>query len=169
MIEKILGGTYGVSPHTDSTEAALSSAASCPDWQCLEDIDVPLHQLSLAITIDEALYQRLLSSAPSTRARALAFSSALPHAGDWLNGVPSAALGQHLHDQEFRCCLRYWLGLPLHSTSYSCPECHSTADLFGYHQVGCGTRVKKLQCNAHCSADTHDKVRSGAFRRREVV
>ena len=47
-------------------------------------------------------------------------------------------MGLHLHDQEFRCCLRYWLGVPHHSTSYSCPECRSTADPYGDHQVGCG-------------------------------
>ena len=33
-----------------------------------------------------------------------------PHAGNWLNVVPSPSLGLHLHDQEFRSCLRYWLG-----------------------------------------------------------
>ena len=55
-----------------------------------------------------------------------------------LNGVPSAALGLWLQDKEFRPCLRYWLGIPLHSAPYSCPECHSTADKFGDHQVGCG-------------------------------
>ena len=41
-------------------------------------------------------------------------------------------------DQEFQCCLRYWLGVPLHSSPSSCPECHNTADPFGDHQVGCG-------------------------------
>ena len=85
---------------------------------------------TLSLAIDEALHQRLLSSAPSTHARTLALSSVLPHAGDWLNGVPSAALGL-LHDREFCSCLRYWLGVPLHSTSYFCPECHGTADPFG--------------------------------------
>ena len=68
----------------------------------------------------------------------MALSSALPHAGNWLNGIPSSTLGLHLQDQEFRCCLRYWLGVPLHSSPYSCPECHNTADPFGDHQVGCG-------------------------------
>ena len=34
--------------------------------------------------------------------------------------------------------LIYWLGVPFHSSSYSCPECHNTADPFGDHQVGCG-------------------------------
>ena len=95
-------------------------------------------QHSLSLAIDEAAHQRLLSSAPSSCDRALAHSSALPHAGDWLKGVASAAWGLHLHDQEFRCCLQYWLGVPHHSTSYSCPECRSTADPYGDHQVGCG-------------------------------
>ena len=31
----------------------------------------------------------------------------LRYSGDWLNGVPSAALGLLLHDREFRSCLRY--------------------------------------------------------------
>ena len=62
----------------------------------------------------------------------------MPHAGDWLNVTPSPHLGLNLHSQEFRCCLRYWLGVPLHSGPYACPECRSTADAFGDHQVGCG-------------------------------
>ena len=106
---------------------------------------------SLSLAIDEALHQHLLSSTPSTRARTLALSSALPHAGDWLNGVPSAALGLLLHDREFRSCLRYWLGVPLHSTSYFCPECRSTADPFGDHQVGCRGNGDRISChNAIC-------------------
>ena len=50
----------------------------------------------------------------------------------------STYLGLHLHDREFRCCLGYWLRVPLHSISYSCPEYRSTANLFSDHQVGCG-------------------------------
>ena len=57
---------------------------------------------------------------------------------DWLNGVPSAALGLLLRDQEFCSCLRYWLCVPLHITAYSCPECHAMADPYGDHQVACG-------------------------------
>ena len=112
----MLGHALILSPHTSSCVAALSTAASRPDWQTLEDIDVPFHQHSLSLAIDEASHQRLLSSAPSTRSHALALSSALPHAGDWLNGIPSAALVLHLQDREFRCCLQYWLGVPLHSS-----------------------------------------------------
>lgn len=116
----------------------LSATASRPDWVCLDNIDVPLRQFALSAAIDEATQQHLLSSAPSTRDRALALSTALPHAGDWLNGVPSATLGLHLQDQEFRCCLRYWLGVPQYSSPYRCPECHNSADIYGDHQVGCG-------------------------------
>ena len=107
LVRKMLGHDPGPSPHNSSTMAALSAAASRPDWVSLDEIDVPLHQHSLSVIIDEAVYQQLLSSASSTR----------PHAGDWLNGVPSAALGLLLHVQEFRCCLRYWLGMPLHSSA----------------------------------------------------
>ena len=138
LIGKMLGRPLSCSTHMESAVAALSSSASKPDWLCLEDIDVPISQRSLSLAIDEAIHQHLFSSAPSTRASALAHLFALPHASDWLNGVPSAALGLHLQDQEFRCCLRYCLGVPLHSTSYSCPECRSTADAYGDHQVGCG-------------------------------
>ena len=47
--------------------------------------------------------------------------------------------------------LRYWLGVSLHSTAYSCPECHSTADPFGDHQVGCdGNGDRLVLHNAIC-------------------
>ena len=82
MVRKIVGYNFVLPPYVSSTLAALSSAASRPDWQSLEDIDVPLHQHSLLFTIDKTLFQCLISSASSTHVCALAFSSALPHAGD---------------------------------------------------------------------------------------
>ena len=84
------------------------------------------------------MYQKLLDTSPSTRARALANSSALPHAGDRLNGVPSDVLGLHMQDKEFNSCLKYWLGIPLHSAPHLCPACRTSADEYGDHQVGCG-------------------------------
>ena len=82
--------------------------------------------------------EHLLISAPSLCLRALAHSTCLPHSGDWLNVVPSDHLGLHLFDREFSCCLRYWLGVPLFSTSFACPACNGQADPSGDHQVGCG-------------------------------
>ena len=138
LVEKILAQPPDLSPHLDPAVSALATAASQPDWQQLEVIDVPLRQHHLSQAIDESVHQQLLSSASSPRDRALALSTTLPHAGDWLNCVPSSALGLHLQDREFRCCLRYWLGIPLHSGPYTCPECRHTADEHGDHQVGCG-------------------------------
>ena len=138
IVERILGHQSGISPHTNSTLAFLAVAAAHLEWSDRDNINVPLRQRSLSHAIDEAAHHHLLSSAPSTRSRALVLSAGLPHAGDWLNVVPSAHLGLHLNDREFRCCLRYWLGVSLHSSSYICPECRGSADPFGDHQVGCG-------------------------------
>ena len=138
LIRRILGLSPPPSPHLNAAVTALAEAATRPDWTSLDVIDVPLRHKSLSHSIDEAVKQRLLSSAPTIRSHALSLSSGLPHAGDWLNVVPSPSLGLCLHDQEFRSCLRYWLGVPLHSSSYPCPECGRVADMFGDHQVGCG-------------------------------
>ena len=108
----------------------------------------PSHQLAVRMRIMRIIVSRMRIR---TCARALALSSALPHAGNWLNGIPSSTLGLHLQDQEFRYCLRYWLGVPLHSSPYSCPECHNTADPFGDHQVGCGCNGDRItRHNAIC-------------------
>ena len=138
LVIQILGGPPAPSLHITHAVSSLALEAARPDWQCLDDIDVPLRQKCLSHVVDKVCFQQLLASAPTCRSRALALSSSLPHAGDWLNVVPSSTLGLHLHDREFRFCLRYWLGVPLHSSPYSCPECRLTADIYGDHQVGCG-------------------------------
>ena len=101
LVEQILGHPPGPPPHIRSALPVLASAAVHPDWQFLDDINVPLRQNSLSLSIDDASFQHLLSSAPSIRSRALAHSSILPHAGGWFNMVPSASLGLHLQDREF--------------------------------------------------------------------
>ena len=155
LVERILGHPPGPSPHTSPAVSALATAAAHPDWSSLDDINVPLHQRSLSLSIDEACFQRLLTSAPSIRSRALALSSSLPHAGDWLSVVPSISLGLHLQDREFRCCLRYWLGTPILSNPIPCPECRGTADIFGDHQVGCGGNGDRIS--------RHNAVRDVVF------
>ena len=88
------------------------------------------------------------------------------HAGDWLNVVLSPSLGLHLQDKAFRCCLRYWLGLPLHS-SYSCPECGGIADVHGDHQVGCGRNGENLlpQCCPGCPVQCCSVGCPGSYQR----
>ena len=94
--------------------------------------------------IDEASLNSLLVSASDTRSRALALSTSIPHAGDWLNVIPSPALGFHIQDREFRFCLQYWLGLPMFANETQCPICHLPADRFGDHQVGCGGNSDRI-------------------------
>ena len=155
LVSDMLAETVDHSVDLGPALAALSSSASRPDWVCLDDIDVPLHQRHLSEAIDKAVHAQVLSTTPSTRSRALVQSTSLPHAGDWLNGVPSPTLGLHLDDREFRCCLRYWLGIPLHSSPYSCPECRGTADQFGDHQVGCGGNADRIM--------RHNAIRDALF------
>ena len=70
----------------------LATAADRHDWRSIEDVDVPLRQRHLSHSIDEASYIHLITGAPDTRSKALALSTAIPHAGDWLNVIPSHAL-----------------------------------------------------------------------------
>ena len=144
LVESILGFSPEPLPHMNVALTALSSAAVRPDWISLNDVDVPIHQRALSNAIDNALHKLLLDTAPSVRCRALALSCGLPHAGDWLNVVPSPSLGLHLHDIEFRSCLCYWLGVPLHNSPYPCPECGGPADIYGDHQVGCGGNSDRI-------------------------
>ncbi len=58
--------------------------------------------------------------------------------------IPSPLLGLHLQDREFRLCLCYWLGVPLHNDQFNCLECHGVADSLGDHQVGCGGNSDRI-------------------------
>ena len=86
LISQILDLPVAHSPHMSSSIVpALALAAEMPEWLSIEDIDVPLVQKNLSHKIDEASYNSLVASAPDLRSRALALSTAIPHAGDWLN------------------------------------------------------------------------------------
>lgn len=155
LVTLILGHAPPVSPHLLSSISGLSTATERPEWTTLEEIDVPLRQRPLCHCIDDAVFIDLLVSSPDTRSRALALSSALPHAGDWLNVTPSTALGLHLHDREFRLCLQYWLGLRMCEEDVSCPICVGNADAFGDHQVGCGGNGDRIH--------RHDSLRDAIY------
>ena len=59
-----------------------------PPLSSFDDFETPISQKYLSHLIEDSLYNSLLSSAPNTRHRALALSSSLPHAGDWLSVLP---------------------------------------------------------------------------------
>ena len=82
-----------VLPHMSSSIVpALALVAEMPEWLSIEDIDVPLVQKNLSHKIDEASYNSLVASAPDLRSRALALSTAIPHAGDWCLHKPLACI-----------------------------------------------------------------------------
>ena len=66
----------------------MVSAARRGAWGSIEDVDVPLRQHHLSKAIDKAVFDELCTTAPDSRSKALALSSAIHHAGDWLNVVP---------------------------------------------------------------------------------
>ena len=109
LVSRIVGHTPPSFHQATSVE--LLTEAAGPDWTSLDELDVPHRQRPLSHSIDDCCFQLLLDSAPDMRSTALAHSSSLPHAGDWLNAIPSSALGLHILDSDFRLCLVYWLGL----------------------------------------------------------
>ena len=144
LISDIISHPAVHSPFKDFSLSLLRVAAAKPEWFHLTDIDVRITQHSLSRVIDEASLNSLLASAPDIRSRALTLSTSIHHAGDWLNVIPSSALGLHIHDREFRMCLQYWLGLPMFADESPCPVCHLPADRFGDHQVGCGGNSDRI-------------------------
>ena len=138
LISDILGNPAEAPLHLPNAISALAIAAARPEWVSIESVDVPLQCHSLSRSVDEACFSSLLESAPDAHSKALALSSSIPHAGDWLNMVPSSALCLHLLDCEFRVCLRYWLGLQMFVDGTQCSVCHTVADPYGDHHIGCG-------------------------------
>ena len=144
LVSDILGHHAKAPQHLPNAINALARVVARPDRISAESIDVPLRSHSLFHSVDEACFSFLFESSPDVRSRALALSSALPHAGDWLNVVPSSALGLHLMDCEFRLCLRYWLGLQMFQDGAQCSVCHTVADPYGDHHVGCGGNADRI-------------------------
>ena len=144
LVSDILGHPVKAPLHLPYAINALAKSVARPDWISIESIDVPLRGHSLSHSIDDACFSFLVESSPDVRSKALALSSALPHARDWLNVVPCSALGLHLMDCEFCLCLKYWLGLQMFEDGARCPVSHVVANPFGDHQVGCGGNADRI-------------------------
>ena len=70
-------------------------------------------------------------------------SLGLPHAGDWLNVVPSPALGLHMRSMEFVTATKYRLGMNIYSRAGPCPACSNHSDQLGDHSLCCGSRGER--------------------------
>ena len=121
LVSRIFGHTPP-SFHQATSVELLAEATGRPDWISLDELDVPHRQRPLSHSIDDCCFQLRLESAPDMR------STALAHSGDWLNTIPSSALGLHIPDRDIRLCLVYWLGLRMvGEDDYPCPVCQGRA------------------------------------------
>ena len=71
-------------------------------------------------------------------------SVSLPHAGDWLNVVPSPALGLHLRSQEFLTVTKYRLGVNNYPMAGPCPACGHHSDRLGDHAICCSNNGERI-------------------------
>ena len=108
FVSKILDYTDSSPVCLPSCIKSLGATVGHTEWSSLQDIVLPLHQQALSHAIDAAFH---LDTAPDIRFKAISISTALQHAGDWLNVILSSALGLHILDHEYLVCLRCWLGL----------------------------------------------------------
>ena len=154
LVTRMLGQAYATTKLMAPDLLNVAKAARREDCS-IEGVDVPLRQCRLSKAIDHAVFDELLAMAPNTWSKALALTSSINHAGDWLSVIPSSALGFHLHYCEFRFCLQYWLGLQMVEEGTRCPVCQAVADLFRDHQVGCGGNRDRIH--------QHDSLRDALY------
>ena len=76
-------------------------------------------------------------------------SLGLPHAGDWLNVMPSPALGLHIRSTEFSVSVRYRLGCKVFRSAGQCPACPRHSDQEGDHAISCGSEGERIARHNH--------------------
>ena len=111
----------------------------------------------MSAKIDLHQKQKLIEDigADEVRERARLASLSLPHAGDWLNTPPLAALGLHLHASEFVLVLKYRLGMHVYDREGPCPACLRFSDALGDHALCCGTGGERIS--------RHNNLRDALF------
>ena len=84
LVPHILGRTPPISAHLAPKLQGQVSATRRDDWSSLKRVDVLLQQGALSRLVDQTCFD-LLNNAPNVRSKALARSSAIHHAGNWLH------------------------------------------------------------------------------------
>ena len=90
--------------------------------------------------------QQLVTSLQEVHDRARLKSLELLRAGDWLNAIPSRALGLHLRPRKFSVAVQYRLGMNVFAESGPCTACQSFSDQKGHHAIACaydGERIAR--------------------------
>ena len=114
------------------------------------------NQHSLSAEIDSNKRSLLLSSA-NLRNKARLHSLALPHAGDWLDALPSPSLNLHMDSRSFGAAMGYRLGVPLMpSGDCRAPTCAIPQDDLGDHALHCHD-------DHGMKSGRHDRIRDAIF------
>ena len=113
-------------------------------------------QHSLSAEIDKRNLTSLLEQA-SNRNKSRLHSLNLPHAGDWIDAIPSPTYNLHLDSRSFSASMSYRLGLPLMpSSDCRADHCFQTQDAYGDHSMHC-------RDNHGMRAGRHDRIRDHIF------
>ena len=115
------------------------------------------NQHSLSHEIDSNFGKILLSKA-SARDSARLHSLSLPHAGDWLDAVPSPSLGLHLDTRSFGVAIGYRLGISLLKPGECrATTCNQQIDTHGDHAMHCHD-------DNGLKAGRHDRIRDCIYK-----
>ena len=115
-------------------DAPFSSLQGATHWKVSLNID--LHNLQL--------FNNHISEQGVTREIARLASLGLQHAGDWLNVVPSPALGLHLPPAEFIM------------SAGKCTACPHQSDAKGDHAISYGYEGEKIARHDHITDALHN-------------
>ena len=111
---------------------------------------VPQKIISLKIDLHNLqLLENNITGLGVTRDIARLASLGLPHSGDWLNVVPSPALGLHLRPAEFIVSVKYRLGMDIFSRDGQCTACPLHSDARGDHAISCGYEGERISRHNH--------------------
>ena len=104
--------------------------------------------VSLTINLNTSqLLSNHINGLGDVREMARLLSVGLPHAGDWLNVIPSPTLGLHMKSGEFVISVKYRLGVPVYTTAGQCPACLHHSDALGDHAISCGYQGERIARN----------------------
>ena len=141
----------------DNAFPLLQNSTGNPTFTSLDLLPTDFTQNSLSKLIDNHTVAQIQNDL-NLRDRARFHSLLLPHAGDWLEVVPSPALQLHIDSRSFAKAMLYRLGLRIMPSS-ACPADHCDKDL-----------DEKGDHAMHCRDDhgirggRHDRIRDQIFK-----
>ena len=109
-------------------------------------------QKAISLKIDLCKHHRLTEHISNTgvqRDMARLASLGLPHAGDWLNVIPSPSLGLHLRSAEWITSAKYRLGCSVFTADGPCSACSRPSDKEGDHAISCGSDGERISRHNH--------------------